>query len=244
MIEIIPNWHPIFVHFAIALLIMATIFHVIAALNNSSTNYYQFENVANWNLWVGAIFAVITVIAGWFAYNSVDHDTPSHLAMTDHRNWAMGTTVLFVVLAIWSFRRAKKAIAISWLVTLPLIVAAGLLGVTGLKGGELVYRHGLGVMALPNTGAHDHAGHDHGDHPHDAATDEHGHDHSSAEGADEVQQQKSDEAAPEVGEHSHAHEGGDHHHDETKTDAIEKTIDQEASNTSDSHAHDHGDHQH
>ncbi|WP_455196553.1 DUF2231 domain-containing protein, partial [Kaarinaea lacus] len=158
MIEIIPNWHPFFVHFAIALLLIATLFHVVAVLNSNSANYYQFENVANWNLWVGAVFAVITAIAGWFAYNSVEHDTPSHLAMTDHRNWAIGTTVLFLVVAIWSFRRAKKAVAISWLIVLPLVIASGLLGITGWKGGELVYRYGLGVMALPNTGAHDHAG--------------------------------------------------------------------------------------
>jgi len=237
MIEIIPNWHPIFVHFAVALLIMAVIFHIVAAVNNQSTNYYQFENVANWNLWIGALFAIITVVAGWFAYNSVKHDTPSHLAMTDHRNWAMVTTGLFVLLAIWSFRRAKKSVAISWLIALPLVAASGLLGVTAWKGGELVYRHGLGVMSLPDAGKHDHAGHDHGDHDHGAVTDDHVH----AENTDSMQQQ-SDESSPEVGEHTHSHEEGDaHHHDEATTDDLKGQAEPAAPHT---HDHEHSDHQH
>ncbi|MEJ2180202.1 MAG: hypothetical protein P8Y28_07120, partial [Gammaproteobacteria bacterium] len=61
MVEIIPNWHPFIVHFAIALLLVSTLFHIVAVLNSKSTNYYQFENVANWNLWVGTVFALMAV---------------------------------------------------------------------------------------------------------------------------------------------------------------------------------------
>ena len=133
MIEIIPNWHPFFVHFAIGLLSISALFHVVAAINSKSTNYYQFESVANWNLWLGTLFALVTVAAGWFAYNSVEHDTPSHLAMTDHRNWAMATTGLFVILAIWSFQRARKSIPIGWSFAIILLIATGLLSATGWK---------------------------------------------------------------------------------------------------------------
>ena len=232
MIEIIPNWHPFFVHFAIALLLMATLFHIVAVLNSNSANYYQFENVANWNLWVGAVFALITAVAGWFAYNSVEHDTPSHLAMTDHRNWAIGTTVLFLVLAMWSFRRAKKAVAISWLIVLPLVIASGLLGITGWKGGELVYRYGLGVMALPNTGTHDHAGHDHG-------SDEHAHGEQNSI----MLKDPSEEAEQEVGEKAHLHEQDvEHQRQEIKTPDSESAP--QSGNGQSDHNHDHGDHAH
>ncbi|WP_455220996.1 DUF2231 domain-containing protein [Kaarinaea lacus] len=231
MIEIIPNWHPIFVHFAIALLLIATLFHIVAVLNNKSTTYYQFESVANWNLWAGALFAVFTVIAGWFAYNSVEHDTPSHLAMTDHRNWALGTTTLFIVLAIWSFRRAKKAVAISWLIVLPLIIASGLLGITGWKGGELVYRYGLGVMALPNTGAHDHAGHEH-------AGEEHTHSEQSGMNLEDA----SEEAEQEVGEKAHLHEQDIQRQQEENTSKDSAATKPEETHSE--HDHDHGDHSH
>jgi len=236
MIEIIPNWHPFFVHFAIALLVIATLFHVVAAFNSKSTNYYQFENVANWNLWIGAVFALITVGAGWFASNSVNHDTPSHLAMIDHRNWALGTTALFILLAIWSFRRARKALPITWLITLLLIIASGLLGATGWKGGELVYRHGLGVMSLPDAGEHDHGGHDH-----ETA------DHQPDESANMLLDEISEEAEKEVGEKAHSHENeqkDDHPHDaqDTEPSATSKVID--TKQAGDDHSHDHSDHEH
>lgn len=250
MIEIIPNWHPVFVHFTIGLLIVAAVFHIIAAFNTRSANYYQFENVANWNLWVGAGFAIITAIAGWFAFNSVDHDTPSHLAMLDHRNWALVTTAVFIALAVWSFRRAKKAMAINWLITLPLLAACGLLMTTGWKGGELVYRHGLGVMSLPDTGAHDHAGHDH--------------DHGEPGGLSPDVTEQSDrghEAEHEVGEVDHAHEHGDdadHGHDAANeagmdesmpADTMPGTTSSDQANSTQQpvdggHDHDHGDHPH
>jgi len=232
MIEIIPNWHPVFVHFTIALLIIATLFHIIAVFNNKSTTYYQFESVANWNLWTGAVFAVFTVIAGWFAYNSVEHDTPSHLAMMDHRNWALGTAVLFIVLAIWSFRRAKKTVAISWLIVLPLIIASGLLGITGWKGAELVYRYGLGVMSLPNTGAHDHAGHEH-------AGDEHTHGEQNNRALGDV----TEEAEQEVGEKAHLHEQ-DTEQQSKENAPMESESAAKPVETPSEHDHDHGDHTH
>lgn len=239
MIEIIPNWHPVFVHFAIGLLSISALFHVVAAINSKSTNYYQFESVANWNLWVGTLFALVTVAAGWFAYNTVEHDTPSHLAMTDHRNWAMATTGLFIVLAIWSFQRARKSVPIGWSFTIILLIATGLLSATGWKGGELVYRHGLGVMSLPSQSEHDHAAHDHGDGAHD-----------ETQGEDKSAAMPESESSHEVGEVDHGHDSN-HSHDsidtsDSMTDAPAKT-DQEkqpVKKASDGHAHDHGDHEH
>ncbi|MCI0506461.1 MAG: DUF2231 domain-containing protein [Gammaproteobacteria bacterium] len=234
MIDIIPNWHPFFVHFAIALLLIATSFHIVAALSSKSAVYYQFENVANWNLWVGAVFALITAIAGWFAFNSVEHDTPSHLAMIDHRNWALGTTILFLILAIWSFKRSRKAIAIDWLITAPLIIASALLGITGWKGAELVYRHGLGVMSLPKTGAHDHAGHEHG------AED---HAHGEQDIVVPTPEDAGKEADQEVGEKSSLHDQDV----ERQQDETNSTNNGKAANTDSKpsdHPHDHGDHTH
>ena len=232
MIEIIPNWHPVFVHFAIGLLSISALFHLIAAVNSKSTNYYQFESVANWNLWVGTILALVTVAAGWLAYNSVDHDTPSHLAMTDHRNWAMVTTGLFIVIAIWSFQRARKSIPIGWTLTILLLVATGLLTATGWKGGELVYRHGLGVMSLPSQSEHDHGSHDHGD---GGSGTGHGHDSIDMSGDSGTME---NDASHEVGEVDHGH---DHAHD--SIDTADKPAEKSAA-TDDGHNHDHGDHTH
>jgi len=230
MIEIIPNWHPVFVHFSIGLLSIAALFHVVAAINSKSTNYYQFESVANWNLWIGAILSLVTVGAGWLAYNSVEHDTPSHLAMTDHRNWAMGTTALFIVIAFWSFQRARKTIPIGWSLTIVLLVATGLLATTGWKGGELVYRHGLGVMSLPSKSEHDHGAHDHGE-------GDSGHGHDSIDMSEDAKSMEGD-ASHEVGEVDHGHDSIDAMEKPANENSAEKT------ETSSDHTHNHGDHTH
>lgn len=36
-------------------------------------------------------YTIGTVLAGWYAYNTVPHTALSHAAMTDHRNWALST---------------------------------------------------------------------------------------------------------------------------------------------------------
>ncbi|MDT8382872.1 MAG: DUF2231 domain-containing protein [Gammaproteobacteria bacterium] len=157
MIEIIPNWHPILVHFTVGLLLTAVLLFVVARLVGNVALRRQWEIVAQWNLWLGAAVTVLTVIAGIVAYNSVAHDTPSHAAMTEHRNWALLTAVLFLVLAVWSALRARAKRTINGPLLAGLLLAGGLLLTTAWHGGEIVYRYGLGVMSLPKTDSHGHA---------------------------------------------------------------------------------------
>jgi len=150
MIEIIPNYHPIVVHFTIALLSISVLFYLIRLLLPINHPWKeQWLNMANWSLWTGSIFIMLTVIAGWFAYNSVAHDTASHAAMTLHRNWAVPTALFFLVLAISSINLARKRIMPGFKFLSVSVIAAVLLMVTGWLGAEAVYRYGLGVMSLP-----------------------------------------------------------------------------------------------
>ena len=166
MIEIIPNWHPIFVHFTVGLLSIAVLLSIVAQFMSAGKLREECQLVASWNLWIGAGFTVLTVVAGVIAYNSVAHDTPSHEAMTLHRNWALVTAALFILLAIWSWRRVKAGEGLNIMLLIALLVGGGLLISTAWLGGEAVYRHGLGVMSLPKTDSHDHdhaSGGSHGD---------------------------------------------------------------------------------
>lgn len=165
MIEIIPNWHPIFVHFTVALLSVSALLFVVAAFAPAGAGWKSAcLTVARWNLWIGASLTIGTVLAGWHAYNTVPHDGHSHLAMLSHRNWALPTAGVFIAFAIWSFlARAKEP---GKLLALCLLLATCALAVTAYKGGELVYRHGLGVLSLPESGngGHDHHAHENGHH--------------------------------------------------------------------------------
>ncbi len=160
MIEIIPNLHPIFVHFTVALISTAIGFFLLAKLLGNRPFHEQCLILARWNLWIGTVFALITVITGIFAYNSVAHDTPSHAAMTEHRNWAFATFAVLLLTTLWSgwISYANKLIKLPFLLLAVLLF--GLLFSTAWHGGELVYRYGLGVMSIP--AAEDHAsGHVH-----------------------------------------------------------------------------------
>jgi uncharacterized membrane protein len=162
MLEIIPNWHPLLVHFTLGLLLVAVALYVIVVMAGSHRWHTQWLHAANWNLWIGGAFTILTVLAGWYAYNTVAHDTPSHAAMTTHRNWALVTTAVILLLAVWSVLRYRDGKLPNVPFLAVALVSAGLLLTTGWHGAEAVYRYGLGVQSLPQAEgaghAHEHAG--------------------------------------------------------------------------------------
>ena len=171
MLEIIPNWHPIFVHFTVALFSLAVGLFVVTPFLKPPLQD-QWRIVARWALWFGAGFTVVTGLTGLYAYNTVAHDTPSHATMTDHRNWALATIVLFLGLSAWSIVRAQRKQALGAVFIALMVVGGGVLASTAWRGGEAVYRYGLGVMSLPKVEgeghAHEHSGGaEHGETPSD-----------------------------------------------------------------------------
>lgn len=154
MFEIIPNWHPIFVHFTVALFSVAVFLfvltHVASYSKLKSTSFFsEFEIVARWCLWFSAVFAIITVAFGFYAYYTVKHDAISHIAMTAHRNWALITASVIVLSALWSVWRHYKKIKLTLTFVFVILIGEGLLVTTAWHGGEVVYRYGIGVISLP-----------------------------------------------------------------------------------------------
>jgi uncharacterized membrane protein len=208
MIEIIPNWHPIFVHFTLGLLTTAVALFAVGALAKSP----QATTVARWNLWIGTVFAVITLALGYQAYYTVAHDTFSHAAMTIHLKWAWTTLVLFAIAAALAWRERRRVQGAGLALEVVLLAGVSALLVTGYLGGENVYRHGLGVMRLPQAEGPGHSHGHGGGHAHD-----HG-DNSSADDAPPEGHQYGSEPKPSGatepqhggdghghGSHSHAH---------------------------------------
>ncbi len=195
MIEIIPNWHPVFVHFPIAFVSAAVFLMSIGMSLKEKPWAKECLIFGRWMLWAAAIFAGIAAIFGWFAYNSVNHDDAGHLAMTIHRNWALVSLGALVLLTVLDYRswQQRKTPTYGFL---GVLVAAWLLVVsTAWHGGEAVFRHGLGVMSIPEPEAIGHA-----------------HEHGKGHGDTTVQS----EDVPHEGEHghedtangTHPHEGG------------------------------------
>jgi uncharacterized membrane protein len=158
VIEIIPNWHPIWVHFAIALLVTGTVIYAIFGWKATSgtTEPTQALVVSRWMLWLGGIASLVSLLTGYWASTSVAHDDLAHANMLVHRNWAIGATVIFGIGAGWEFLRRKANRASVFSAALFLAGGAALL-VTGMEGAENVYEHGLGVKRLPDVSDHDHS---------------------------------------------------------------------------------------
>jgi len=153
--DIIPNWHPIFIHFTIALFSIATLL-IVGSLFMKHHCKSKILDAGYINLWLGCLSTVAAVLAGFQAYNTVTHDAISHAAMTDHRNWAMLTASIFLILTLWSIKLYRHNNKQNLLFMGCLVIATMLLSITGWKGAEVVYRYGIGVMSLPKTEVHPH----------------------------------------------------------------------------------------
>lgn len=200
MIEIIPNWHPIWVHFAIGLLGAGTLFYTLTCFGSAHAWSNQALVAAHWNLISGTLFTLLALWTGWLASGTVTHDDLGHINMMAHRNWALITTAIFVLACVWiGLQLFQSETKPKLLLLLLLFAGSTSLAITGYKGAANVYEHGLGVQRLPDSNGHDHAAHGHGnadaaDHhashekshheireavqPHAAETHIHGHDES------------------------------------------------------------------
>lgn len=156
MIEIIPNYHPIFVHFTLGLLGSSIGLFIITRFVMREDLKQQLLTVALWNLWLGAVLTIVTIGAGWYAFNTVKHDDAAHVVMLEHRNLALITLVVVLILAVWAWRKFRNMQEVSFPFLAVAILSAGLLVATAWEGAELVFRHGLGVIALPNPDEHHH----------------------------------------------------------------------------------------
>ena len=156
--QIVPNLHPVVVHFPIALTVIAFLLSIAAYARRSHPVSTQLAAAGHFTLWLAAIGAAAAVLFGWVAFNSVNHDDAGHAAMLLHRSWAIPTALGLILLASWDAwkHRVNELMPIPALILL--FVISGAIAVTAWLGGEVVYRHGLGVLSIPAIEA---AGHGH-----------------------------------------------------------------------------------
>ena len=192
MPEIIPNLHPVLVHFPIALIAVSAVFHIAAIATRGKACATHCAILAHSMLWLGALAALPTAFFGWQAFNSVNHDEAGHVAMLAHRAWALATLAVVAVLAGWDAWRSKVDAMPKWWFAGAVIAAWAMVAVTAWHGAELVYRHGLGVLSLPAPESGTGHGHRHG-----VAMEEAGHAHEDA-------------MHPEEDDHEHSHDGHAH----------------------------------
>lgn len=164
--------HPLMVHLPLVALPLAVALDLLA----------MWRQDLGWRapatlLWVlGLIGAAAAVTTGLIAYDRVDHSDLAHEVMTLHRNVAWTAAVLFLVSGVVRWRWSASRPAALFGAVIGVVGVAGVVG-AGYLGGEIVFRHGIGM----STGVLERVILERGGHGHDATPMLHG---EPAEAAD------------------------------------------------------------
>ena len=129
---LIGRFHPLIVHFPIALILIAAIAELVAV----TTRFPEWRTVAVANVRAGAAFAVASAGAGWLLASS--RIVEASAALEWHRWLGLMAALAAVAAALttgnidWSPRRL-------WLYRIALFSAAALVAITGHFGAVLVW---------------------------------------------------------------------------------------------------------
>lgn len=128
--------HPLMVHLPLTALPLAVVFDVVA-IRRPEQPWRKMATVL-WLLGLAGTVAAITT--GLIAYDRVEHSEAGHAAMTLHRNLVLIAAAILLLNALIRWRRPNWRPAV-------LLGAAGAIGIAaaGYLGGEVVFRHAIGI---------------------------------------------------------------------------------------------------
>ncbi len=160
---IVPNWHPILIHFPIALAITGVGIEILSF----GWGRGRFRAAGRWMMLAGALLAIPAALAGIFAFRDVV--TPGNMDIDQHwrhvvqqSNWvagqwdAIGDHIWLNSIAVGAFLLSVIAYLggsdnwrrwVRWPLLMVMLIGIGLMVVGAYDGGDLVYRYGTGVLA-------------------------------------------------------------------------------------------------
>ncbi len=143
-----PNVHPLIVHFPIALLITALVFDLGAIIFK---NKIWLRSGAGMLYILGALAALAAYLSGQQAGDAAAIPPTAHPTLSEHADlalytvWFFGIYGLLRLFLLWKKPVEKTVVTI--IIFLIGLVGMGLLYETAEHGAELVFRHGVGVVA-------------------------------------------------------------------------------------------------
>lgn len=140
-----PGWHPIAVHFPLALVVTAAFLLVTARLWRQERHAKTLAAVGTWNLCIGAVAALFALSTGLAALIGLHAGVAAHQSIFLHVKWAIFTSLALLLLAVWRGAGAAQESRPSWLFLVILLAVTAALVVTGYRGGQNVYLYGVGV---------------------------------------------------------------------------------------------------
>jgi uncharacterized membrane protein len=137
--------HPMVVHFAIALLLVAVALDVLGKLTGSE----RLHSAAFINLSLAGIFSVATIAAGMLAEIRLLIAPDVHQVLDTHKLFGFSACAGVVLLLAWRLAYRGRFPARGGLLYLAMgLLSASLTGAAGYFGSELVYVNGVAVQAI------------------------------------------------------------------------------------------------
>jgi uncharacterized membrane protein len=140
-----PGWHPLVVHFPIALTLTAGAVLIAAKFVRNEALAATLATIGTWNLCMGAVAALFALATGLAATLDLQVGAAAHVAIATHVKWAMFTTLALLLTAVWRGAGNAQQSRPTGLFLVVLAVTCIALVVAGYHGGENVYRYGIGV---------------------------------------------------------------------------------------------------
>ena len=146
--EWLPNIHPMIVHFPIAIVIIAVFFDLFSQIFPKK----RWIRPAAISLYVlAAVFVLSAFLSGRAAADSVTLSLAANAVLNEHADLGTYSMWFFLVIGFIQIMLYWQKVEQRWL-NVGLLVAAiggvGLILETAEHGGELVYKHGVGVQAV------------------------------------------------------------------------------------------------
>lgn len=123
------GFHPVVVHFPIALFIFGALLEMIGRIKKSELT----QKAAGWNLLAGALMTLVSVPSGFVIFLKTGYSWEG--TVLTHAILAGFATVLMLFTAIWKVKKQPQSIAFLIL----LVISTIAVGATGHYGGQLIY---------------------------------------------------------------------------------------------------------
>lgn len=142
-----PGWHPIVVHFPLALIVTAAFMLSVARVLPGKPIAATLATVGTWNLCLGAVAVFLALGSGLAAVIDLHIGLAARQAISAHVKSAVVTAILVLLVAVWRGAGTRADSRPSWVFMVLLWAATSALIVTGYRGGQNVFRYGVGVSA-------------------------------------------------------------------------------------------------
>jgi len=141
------NIHPLFAHFPVALLLAAFAFEVARLIWKRDS----LHSMATGALVLGAAGALLAMLTGLHAGETVAHPEAAHEILETHEALGITVFILAAVLALLRLLRWDRRKPVYAIFFVGLLALSGLLTYGAYLGGKIVYDFGVGT-ALVRTG--------------------------------------------------------------------------------------------